>query len=725
MSVDLTECDREPIHVPGSIQPHGVLLVLTEPSLAVTHVSVNARELLGIDPEGAIGRALEDVLGEAVCRIVREALARPHPALASPLPIEREGRAFDGLLHRQRGATFLELELQRPETNLPSTNKQLREAFRRLQTIQHAETLMRFTVEEIRALTGFDRVLFYQFHDDDHGEVVAEARAEHVESFLGLHFPASDIPRQARALYTANWLRLIPDVDYAPVTIVPRSAAEDPRPLDLSRCFLRSVSPVHVEYLKNMNVSASMSVSIVRDGRLRALVACHHREPRYLPFFVRDTCELLARGVSLKLVGVEELDRKMELTARRAIVSTLSEHMRAAPGGPTSGLLAHGAELLDLVRATGAAVRDGHGVRLIGSTPPAGEVDAIIAWLQRREAPVFETSTLPRVCPAALDLAATASGLLALSIPTRPPTHVLWFRPELPQTVAWAGEPLTPKPDPLDQRIRPRRSFEAWKELVTGQSARWSAEDVEVATEIRRCAIEVDLIRQVRRAESAIELRDELIAVVSHDLKNPLNTVKLAALVLSGRVSDPLADRIVRAANSMETLIGDLLALAKIEAGRFVVTPRSMSAEAAVTDALTLFEPVAEERRIRLASRCTPRLRVHADAPRVEQVLSNLLGNAIKYTPAGGAVEVAVVREIDWARFSVSDTGPGISARDLPHVFERYWQGKGIARHSAGLGLYIAKGIIEAHGGRIWVESVLGKGSTFHFTLPIGARGHS
>lgn len=721
MSVDLTECDREPIHLPGAIQPHGALLALDEPALTVTHVSVNVRELLHVEPDAALGRRLENVLDDEVCSAVRAALSRPRPWLA-PLPVERGGLLFDGLVHRHRGAAILELERKDAATCTPP-DAALREALGRVQAAGDWHQLGAAAVEDVRLLTGFDRVMLYRFDpDDEHGAVVDEARAAGVESFLGLHYPASDIPWQARALYVSNWLRLIPDIEYTPVPIVPGAGATEARPLDLSFALLRSVSPVHVEYLRNMKVRASMSISIVRDQRLVALIACHHSTPRYVPSAVRSACELLARVISLKLAAVEELSAKARLTALRRSGAVLADAMRAATGEPTSALLGHGAELLRLVNAPGAAIRNSSGLHLVGSTPKRKEVEDLVAWLERGGSPVVSTSFLCRLYPAAHDLARHASGLLAIAIPTRPPAFVVWFRPELRETVCWAGDPTPPRPDPLDQRIRPRRSFDVWKELVTGQSARWTAEEIEVAEDLRRCAVEVDLVRQVRRAENAIEVRDELMAIVSHDLKNPLNVIEMAAHLLADRAQDPLVDRISRAADNMERLIGDLLDLAKIEGGRFTISPRAMSAKAIVEDGVGLIEAVAEQKHVRVEVAAAD-IRIHADAQRVLQVLSNLLGNAIKFTPVGGTIRIGTEPEGDWVRFTVEDSGPGIAASELPHVFERYWQGRGASRHSVGLGLYIAKGIVDAHGGRIWVESRVGRGSTFHFTLPRVSRG--
>lgn len=725
MSVDLTECDREPIHVPGAIQPHGVLLSLAEPSLTVTHASINLSELLDVEAEAALGRPLEEILGEAAGLEVRQVLAaHPRPDLVAPMEIQKGSRRFDGLVHRHRDVTILELELVRADRGAATSDALLRNALQRVQAAQTRQELAAITVEEVRTLTGFDRVMLYRFDEDDHGEVISEARATDVESFLGLHYPASDIPWQARMLYVSNWLRLIPDIDYAPVPIVPSAGAADPRPLDLSLAVLRSVSPVHIEYLRNMKVRASMSISIVAAQRLRALVACHHRDPRHVPLPARSACELLGRLVSLQLAALEELDTRAKLARLRRIAAQLGEAMRTAPAEPTSALLAHTDALLRVVDASGAAIRNDAGIHLVGATPSREEVGAIIDWLERGDTPVFETSSLWRICPAAIGCVREASGLLAVAIPTRPRAFVLWFRPELAQTVSWAGIPTVPRPDPLDQRIRPRRSFEVWKENVTARSARWTVEELDVANELRRCAIEVDLVRQVRRAESAIELRDELIAVVSHDLRAPLHVIGLAARVLAERAHDPVVERITRAAQSMESLISDLLDLAKLEGGRFAIAPRSMSADVLVEEGLSLIEAVAEQKRVRLEPAAAD-VRVHADQQRVLQVLSNLLGNAIKFTSEGGRIRVAVERQGDWARFSIEDSGPGISPRELPRIFEKYWQGRGISRHGVGLGLYIAKGIIDAHGGRIWAESELGKGTTFYFTLPVAARGAS
>ncbi|HVH47057.1 MAG TPA: ATP-binding protein [Labilithrix sp.] len=717
-----TVCDREPIHLVGGIQPHGVLLALEERTLRVTHVSVNVRALLHLETAAVLGRPLELVLGEAAARAVRHALGAAHPELANPLSIEHNGVLFDGLLHRHRGGVFLELEPRDGSNMAALVDAKIRGTVGRLQAARNAHELGEIAVEEVRSLTSFDRVMMYLFDREEHGAVVHEARSPELASLLGLRYPASDIPWQARALYIVNWLRLIPDACYTPVAIVPDAGPEAVAPLDLSFSVLRSVSPVHVEYLRNMGVRASMSISLVQGNRLVGLLACHHKGARFVPFVVRGACELVGRLVSLQLAAFAQIDATSRQSTLRGMGASLADAMRATKEDATSGLITRGDMLLELVGASGAAISNTSGIHLIGLTPSRDQVAELVSWLHRHGGSVVETCSLSRIYPPAQAFAREASGLLAVSSPTRPPATVMWFRQEVVQTVRWGGDPTAPSTDPSDRRIRPRHSFEIWKEIVTDRSLPWTHAEIEAAEDLRRSAIEADLLRQIDRAERAIEERDELIAIVSHDLKNPLNVIKMATHMIGERERVPMVERIARAARSMEILIGDLLDRAKIEGGRLALSLGSVSTKTLVDEAVVLIAPIAEQKGIRLLAEAVD-MRVHADADRILQVLSNLLGNAIKFTPSGGTIRLTAGPEGACVRFEVADTGAGIPPSDLANVFERYWQGRGAARSGSGLGLYIAKGIIEAHGGRIWAESQIGRGTSFWFTLPTVDRG--
>ncbi len=719
---DVTACDVEPIHTPGSIQPHGVLIALDSESFEVLQVSANTQDVFGIPVETVLAHPLADLFG-ATHEALLAGLARARSTSGEPFGVTVNGRAFDARAHRYQGVVIVELE--RREVDQSSSDLALRSALIRLQGSNSIRELYRIAVEAIRELTGFDRVMLYRFHDDGHGEVLDEARSESVDTYLGLRFPGSDIPRQARALYLLNWLRLIPDASYRQVRLVDGCGAPGAA-LDLSFATLRSVSPVHLEYLRNMQVGASMSVSLVVSDALWGLLACHHRTPHHVSFAARAACEVIGRIVSLQLAAQLELESRASRDALRGLEAELVEVMRDATGEVASSLLQRPAALLRLVGAGGAAVYTRSSLQTEGATPEPEQIAVLVDWLDKAGARVFHSDALASRYPPAASYAHVASGLLAMMLPGSPTAYVLWFRPEVIRTVTWAGNPAKAVHEETDGgRLHPRHSFEAWKQVVRGTARPWSAVEVATAHDLRRSAIEADLAKQITRATHAIALREEVVAVLSHDLKSPLQVIDMAVEALQPHVADDAlakksVERIRRSADRMTTLIHDLLDLAKIEAGRFQVTPAPVAVDVLVSDAMALLTPIAEGKQVQLVwtgSDCW----VAADADRVLQVLANLVGNAIKFTPPGGTVSLVVAREDGIVRFAVQDTGPGIAPVELAHIFDRYWQARRVRSAGTGLGLYIAKGLIEAHGGRLWAQSTLGAGATFCFTLPISS----
>ena len=706
--LDLESCDREPIHVPGAIQPHGVLFAMREPGLAIEHVSASVEAHLGRRPAERLGRPLEAARAPASAALVRAVLAEPRPGDRNPLALEAGGRAFDGIVHRQGGLAILELEPRHPGSDVRPT---LRLALGALEAPESAEALGRAVVASVRRLTGFERVMSYRFDEAGHGSVEAEDREPSLEPYLGLHYPASDIPRQARELYLRSWLRIIPDRRYAPSPLLSTTGV----PLDLSYAVLRSVSPVHLQYMANMGVRASMSISLVVRGRLWGLVSCaNHTAPRFVSYETRAACEAIGRIVSLQLAALEDRARATARAGRAGLQATLAAAMEE--GGPDddvlAGLLRRPEELLALVGASGAAVL-GHGTpAVVGPAPDASVLAALSAWLDRRDAGVVASSRLAEDVPAAAPAKGVASGLLAIDLPGMPRRRVLWFRPEQVRTVAWGGDPRKPaEPGPAG-RLCPRRSFEEWKHEVRLRAHPWSDADLDAAEELHRRALELDVERQLVRAERAVKARDDLVAVVSHDLKNPLAVVQMQAAVLlrqpaedteAGRKVRTAAERIRRAVASMQALVTDLLDLAKLEAGRFELELAPASLPDLLEEALVVLRPLAADERLDLVGPEADPCTVRVDRERLFQVVSNVVGNAIKFTPPGGRIAIEARCREGEVQVSVSDTGPGIPAESRPFVFDRYRQAPGASRRKgAGLGLYIARGIVEAHGGRIW-----------------------
>ncbi len=728
--VDVTDCDREPIHIPGTIQPFGVLFVLAEPSLTVMQVSENVGDHLPLRVEEVLGRPLSTMVDPASVTQVREALGEERWRDMNPLQIGAHGRQFDGIVHRHEGAAILELE-PNPNPNPPiAMHHPFRPALLRIQHVVTSAELADVVVQQIRRVTGFERVLFYRFHEDGHGSVDAEAKDPALEPYLGLHYPASDIPAQARELYRKNWLRLIFDASAKPARVVPTPRVDTNGPLDLSFSVLRSVSPIHLEYMANMGVRASMSISLIVRDRLWGLISClNHTSPRRVSHAARMDCEFLGRLTSLQIAALEDRDQLAGRAARRATDDELARAMRdsAPEDNVLAVLLTRPTELMGIVGAEGVALVSGGEIMTSGRTPPPALIQDIAAWVDEKEASrPFATASLGALFPEAQEASDVASGLLTFALPGAPQRRLLWFRPEFIQTVSWGGDPTKPVADSGD-RLRPRQSFALWRQEVRLRSHPWTASNLDAAGELQRRAIEVDIARRFLGEQRAVRARDELLAVVSHDLRSPLSAVLLHAEVMlrltgaGDKSADALhgnAERIRRSAAHMKALTDDLLDLASIEAHRFALRLRSVESRELVEEALVAASPLAEAKRITLAVELIDVPRLEADPERIFRVLSNLLGNAIKFTPEGGTVTIRAERRGDDLSIAVADTGPGIAADQLPHVFDRYWKVQSTSQHGAGLGLYIASGIVEAHGGKLRAESSAG-GATFTFILPL------
>jgi light-regulated signal transduction histidine kinase (bacteriophytochrome) len=375
---DLSQCDREPIHLLGGIQPHGVLLAFSEPDLTLAVVSANTEALLGRPPQSLLGRPLAEVLHASSLLLLTRALSQP---VTSTLRLEAGGRFFSGLLHRSDGLAVLELE---PAARAVGEEEALGMVDLLLSPLARArgpQGLLQAAADAVRALTGFDRVMVYRFDADWHGEVLAESRDADMDSFLGMHFPASDIPAQARALYTRNTLRLIADARAAPVPMVPAVLPSLGRPLDLSGAALRSVSSIHLEYLANMDVAASCSISLLREGALWGLIACHHRTPLHVPPATRRACDVLARLVALQLSSEERALASAALAHRTRLQSQWVERLSAEAGPLPASLTRHADLLLGLTDAGGAALLLGEAPVLLGAAPSTDEVEALAGWL--------------------------------------------------------------------------------------------------------------------------------------------------------------------------------------------------------------------------------------------------------------------------------------------------------------------------------------------------------
>ncbi len=499
-AVDLTNCDQEPIHIPGLIQPHGLLFVLQEPQLKILQVSNNTSQTLGIQPQKILGKEIKDFLLPEQYQLIQESLSQDlekvNPIALAIKAQERE-LFFEGIIHRNDGVLFLELEpvTLKEVTSFFSFYHLVQAPIAKIQKAPTLNELCQVIVKEVRNLTGFDRVMVYQFDSEEAGTVIAEDKLESLTPYLGLHYPASDIPKQARQLYAFNLLRLVPNVNYQPVELIPVDNPVTNQPLDLSFSVLRSVSPVHIEYLKNMGVVASMSISLVRNQKLWGLIACHHQSPKFVSYEIRTACELLGKVMTLEL-GSKEENEKLEYQLKvNSVQSKLFESISQEESF-LEGLLKNETNLLNLVDAQGAAICTDEDITLIGQTPNLADIQELMTWLGKNiDQDIFYTDSLLKLYPAAEKFKDVGSGLVALSISKLQKYYVLWFRPEVIQTINWGGNPNKPVEVEVDKTLRltPRKSFELWQETVRFKSLPWKPCEVEIALELRSAIVGVVL----------------------------------------------------------------------------------------------------------------------------------------------------------------------------------------------------------------------------------------
>ncbi|WP_193196350.1 ATP-binding protein [Nostoc sp. MG11] len=737
--VDIKNYDLEPIHIPGSIQPHGVLLALKEPELTILQSSNNISHFLSISPEELLNQPLSKLLEPEQIHFLQDCLLQEDLQFANPLEFTiksgDKSTHFDGIIHRIDQVLILELEpaLLEKSNAFFKFYHLVKQAISKLQVASSVTEISQVLVKEVKKITGFDRVMVYRFDDNSNGIVIADDKPEYLTSYLGLHYPALDIPPQARELFSQNWLRLIPDANYEPAAIIPANNPLTEQPLNLSRSVLRSVSPCHIEYLHNMGVTASMSISIMKNKKLWGLIACHHQSPKFLPYEIRNACEFLGQMTSLELGAKEDSEDSEYKIQLKSVHSKLVEYMSAETNF-IQGLINYQPNLLNLVNAQGAAVSFEGEYFTVGSTPEKPDIKHLVEWIyQNLQEEILYTDALSQVYPKAETFQDVASGLMAFSFSKTQKNYVLWFRREVVQTVNWGGDPskaLEVKTNG-DLRLSPRKSFELWKETVRLKSLPWKSCEVNAALELRSAIIGVVLRKADELTQLNIELErsnnelDAFAYIASHDLKEPLRGIHNYSNFLIEDYGEILNDEgrdklrtLIRLTQRMEDLIDSLLHFSRL--GRVDLSMQQTDINSVVRRSLDLLSARIEQMQVKI---CIPRPlpSVYCDRVQVGEVFNNLIANAIKYNDkAEKWIEIGYIdHPTAPVIFYVRDNGIGIREKHFDAIFRIFKRLHGPNKYGGGTGagLTIAKKIVERHSGKIWVESTYGQGSTFYFTL--------
>jgi len=738
-NVDLSTCDRELVQYPEAIQPHGAMLTVDDQSHLILHASANCAEFLGKPPEAVVGSTVAAVLGPAW----RDLTATLHrmPLDSGPVNIARESfvgteRGFNLFAHRCGGLIILELEKSAADGSGASPNlySEVRADLARLQDADSLKDFFDLAVERIRAFTGYDRVMAYRFDEDGSGHVIAEAKRDDLEAYLGLHYPASDIPAPARRLFSLSWVRHLPDVDYTPVPLIAAKNLLVPGPVDMSFASLRSVSVMYTGYLKNMGVRSTLVMPLVKEGRLWGLIsAMHHAAPRHITHETRMAAEFLAHTLSLLMSAKEDAELFGRITAMKATSDRL---IRALAIEANVGKALRAPDALQLlstqVEAGGVAITSDQDVTVSGKTPSREQVRDLAGWLADRASPLFATDRLPSLYAPGEAFARDASGVLAIRISPKLPDLVLWFRPEQVEIVKWAGDPH--KPVEVSEadgmlRLRPRNSFALWKESVRNRSIPWRDDEKEAVSRLAAAIGDIVVERATRVERISRELggaRSELghyADTASHELKEHLRGIHHLTTALRRRHGDVLDDEgqqqvatILKLTQRMESLVDALLEQAQTSRSELALQTEDL--DAIVDQAMLPFARQLADENIEIR-RPGPLGTATCNKEWVGEVFSNLIANAIKYNDKPARWIEIGVEQGHPARYYVRDNGIGIEETDQQLIFQMFHRLNEPEQYGggAGVGLAMTRKIIERHGGRIWVRSRPGEGSTFYFTL--------
>ncbi|SDS61827.1 Bacteriophytochrome (light-regulated signal transduction histidine kinase) [Streptomyces sp. TLI_053] len=745
---DLTECVREPIHLLGRVQSFGVLLAVGLHDGIVRVASDNVHDRLGLTAGQLLGRPAHDVLGHDVLghdvleAALRETVRSGENSALLPEPLRTaSGALFDVTAHRRDALLVLELEpCQDLSRARPGLHRRVQQALLRIQRCTTVADCCAAAVREVRLLTGYQRVVAYRFEDEDGpGEVVAEDAAAHLEPWLGLWFPASDIPPQARRLYQRNWIRVIGDVDDPGAGLDPPLRPSTGRPLDLSSAALRTVSSFHLEYLRNIGVRSSMSVSVLRDDTLWGLIACHGEEPVWLSPDVRSACELFGSALSVQLATIDDREQATALEHRRAALERLLADLSDSPA---ASLHDHADALGALVDADGTIVVH-DGATTVRGPAVAGSVVERLRSLAAdlRPGEVWATDRLPEI------LAPHADGTTDGTADAPEPAGVLllplgdgllaWYRTERPTSRCWASDPALPvRLGPHGERLTPRGSSAVFRATVRGRSLPWTAADRAGAGEATRAVADLlarhsawtaDFNRRLQRSNADL---DAFAHAAAHELKEPLRGISNAAIFIVedaaaslDEVSLRRLDTVRRLAARMDSLLDSLLRYSQVSAVGLdrIRIPLATALDAALD--------IAGER---LAEHGVSVVRgvlpvVSADPDRLQDVLVNLLVNAAKYAREDGPrfVCVDVERRDDEHGTAqdvvvVRDNGIGIPPEHQDEVFGLF---RRLHRPTekgggSGAGLAIVRRIVERHGGSVWLRTPPAGGTEVCFTLP-------
>lgn len=738
--VNLTNCESEPIHIPGSIQSHGFLIgVKQTPDFVIDFISGNAEEFIGVSPQRLLGQPLRTIFRDHPFQEFTDYIGRGAIDASQPFVFRAAAMSFNTTLHYSGNILVLEFEpFPDGSRNLSDLYNQTRRFISLMENVSSLTELCESIAAETRSITGYDRVMIYRFDKDYNGEVIAESKRDDLVPFLGHHYPHTDIPAQARELYLRNLLRIIADVHYKPAPILTVDDNTPHKNLDLSLSILRSISPIHIEYLQNMGVAATLTISLVKQKKLWGLIACHHYSPRKLPHFTRLSAQLQGHFLASQL-SVREIADHYELSQDvEASYQQLLPVLRQEDNFLT--VLLGMPQLLRLTHAEGVVIISEGKLYSAGVVPPEPEMRKLIQWLQEHAQGELSSSRLHELYPGADAIRDTAAGILYHRLIDNAQDLIVWLRPEVEQTIDWAGNPAKAVlPNEQGVRLSPRKSFDLWRETVRNQSKEWQSAEIQAAARFTFSLQRQLLLSYLSREEIRYRKLSEKLQstnaelenihwIGTHDLKEPLRKIQIfASRILSSSfdgiptsVTDPVG-RMMNAANRMQSLLDDIMAyslLTKNHEDSFA----ACSLNRVIQEVQHELKEELEEKEATVHTDALPTLAVIPF--QLRQLFVNLFGNALKFSAPGRppVIRIQYTRLPAAAggghRIVFSDNGIGFDQEHSDKIFQVFQRLHTQEKYTGtGIGLAICKKIMANHQGTITASGRDG-GATFVLEFP-------
>lgn len=744
--VNLTNCEHEPIHVPGSIQPHGFLMAFKKADNKIDFCSGNIFEHTGIRYEQVLSKTIDQILGKDQTKRIEDYLQKQVKNFTAPLSLEVNNHLFSATIHLSGGTYVLEFEPTGSITPDSTTlYNQTRQFVTNLEKASSLQELCQNVADETRNLTGYDRVMIYRFDKDYNGEVFAESKREDIESFFGLHYPHTDIPVQARELYKKNLLRLIVDVNYQPVPLYTVDDQTE-KNLDLGQAALRSVSPIHVQYLHNMGVGATLTISLMHQDDLWGLIACHHYSPKYISNFTRISALLqghfLTSQINVRQVAEQYgIAQKVNAELEKILSRTFSLHRNSFKN------LTEQKELLTLCNAAGAAILIDDVIYKSGLVPPDDEIQKLINWANTYSRHgVFCTSKLVDFYPEAKKINESAAGILFHSLSSIQNNGIIWFRPETLKEVNWAGDPQ--KAIIKDEKgLFPRKSFELWKEIIKYQSNEWEEPEIAAASnfahslqkQIHLLFLSEEENKYRALSEKLKEANAELENVnwiSTHDLKEPLRKIQVFASRILDRDSQGLSESVINSlrrmnesANRMQTLIADIMTYSRLKNASDSF--KDVNLNELIEHILNDLKEDIQEKQAQVTVESLPV--VSGISFLLNQLFVNLIRNALKFTNKNvpPVIHISCVRKEvepkisylpveEYYKIKIKDNGIGFEEKYKTSIFNVFTRLHTSSEYSgSGVGLALCKKIVQNHHGFITANSSPGEGAEFIIHLPV------